>query len=193
MERNAPEALWENGSLTVTLASSIKHRRDLDDIPDVVIRILREDRWQRFMTKSGKEIIYAKGEFAKYVETALPKGLGTSLQMLKNICRDKPEAIALIEKATAGKQGGDRKSEKIKVDNINLDHKVKGGTKAAYLLRRLMNSKPDLYQSVIDGEMSTHKAAIAAGIVKVPTIYEQVLKLIPKLSDQERQKLREIL
>ena len=82
------------------------------------------------------------------------------------------------------------------VDNINLnsDNKPeqKGGTSKSYFLRRLARDAPEILDQYEAGEhKSARAAAIAAGIVKVPTPYEAALKAALKLGETERQQLAE--
>ena len=76
------------------------------------------------------------------------------------------------------------------VDNIRLNF----GTSAAYIVGRLKRDRPDIYERLERGGFRSARAAgIAAGIVRVPTPFEQIVRLLPKLSDDERQALREKL
>jgi hypothetical protein len=56
-----------------------------------------------------------------------------------------------------------------------------------YRQRRLKADHPDLWAQVEAGEKSTHAAAIQAGIVKVPSVLEQLRKLWAKATDADRQ------
>ena len=56
--------------------------------------------------------------------------------------------------------------------------------------RRLKADHPELWAEVEAGTKSTHAAAIAAGIVKVPSSLEAFLKLWKKASAEEREKIR---
>lgn len=48
----------------------------------------------------------------------------------KNLCRDDTIALDLIDQVTRGQHGGDRKSEDIKIDNIQLDSPPTGNARA---------------------------------------------------------------
>jgi hypothetical protein len=68
------------------------------------------------------------------------------------------------------------------------------GNGPAYLVSRLKRDAPEVAERLADGEFrSVRAAAIEAGIVKVPTVFERVQKLLPKLTDAERQQLRDML
>ena len=57
------------------------------------------------------------------------------------------------------------------------------------MLKRLKRDRPDLAERVVAGEMSAHAAAIEAGFRKKATAAEQVARLLPKLSDEEFDRL----
>lgn len=67
-------------------------------------------------------------------------------------------------------------------DNITPNR----GTDAAYLVRRLKRDHPEIAEALARGEFkSARAAAIAAGIVKTPSLLERLLKLIPKLTQSD--------
>jgi len=59
-------------------------------------------------------------------------------------------------------------------------------TATIYRQRRLKADHPELWAEVEAGTKSTHAAAIAAGIVKVPSVLDQLRKLWAKASDADR-------
>lgn len=100
-------------------------------------------------------------------------------------------AAAVMKDATpVGKHGGDRFDEFQQGSDRTL---VRGET-AAYLAARIKKDRPDIAEAVERGEYrSMRAAAIAAGIIKPPTPFESILKFLPKLTDDERAKLRALL
>ncbi len=68
-------------------------------------------------------------------------------------------------------------------DDISL--KKQYGTSAEYLVRRLKRDAPEIAEYP-----SARAAGIAAGIVKVPTPLEQIRRLLPRLTADERETLR---
>ena len=75
-----------------------------------------------------------------------------------------------------------------RVDNINS--KTEGGTSASYLAAKLKRDHPDIAERLANGEFrSVRAAAIEAGIIVPPTPLEQILKLLPKLTDQDLEML----
>jgi len=85
------------------------------------------------------------------------------------------------------KQGMNRNRDNITVLRGENDNKG-GGTASEYLLRRLAREHPNILGAYERGEFkSVRQAAIAAGIVKVPTPLEQLRKDWKKASPEERQ------
>jgi hypothetical protein len=62
-----------------------------------------------------------------------------------------------------------------------------------HTLRRLHRERPDLLDRVTKGELSANAAAIEAGFRRKLTPFEQVMKLLPKLTEEERRQLRQLL
>ena len=89
------------------------------------------------------------------------------------------------EREPLAQHGGDRTEQG---DNLTL---VERGTSASYLAARLARDFPEIADRLAKGEFrSVRAAAIAAGIITPLTPLEQILKLLPKLSDDERVELR---
>ena len=83
-------------------------------------------------------------------------GLGATLAQLRGICRDDPEALDAIDRATQNAphiHTGD-------VDNVNVRP---GGNASATALRRLRKDRPDLHAEVMAGAKSPHAAMVEAG------------------------------
>lgn len=68
-----------------------------------------------------------------------------------------------------------------KVAHDNIRTHAEHGTSRAYLLSRLKEEAPKLFERVINKEMSARRAAIEAGILKEPSVLEQIEKLWLKL------------
>lgn len=62
------------------------------------------------------------------------------------------------------------------------------------IVRRLKRDHPEIAEALGRGEfVSARAAGIAAGFIKPKTVLEQIVKLLPKLSDDEREELRRLL
>lgn len=173
------------GSLTLSLQESLAEgKHGLDAVPKLIKRIIRDELWRSFYCKP----VLAQIEFAtfeKYVVDDLPTGLGTTVQMLKNICRDDDEALSLIDKATQRKAGdwNTHPEPDVIVDNVNNNIRPTGNTKDA-ALRRLRKDRADLHEKVIAGEISAHAAMIDAGFRKKPTQSEICVKAFRKAENR---------
>lgn len=121
-----------------------------------------------------------------------PRRLRLAAGAVEALIKDQPEVLALWREAITPRHGGDRVGGNApsKSDNITLDGR---GTSKSYTLDRLKRERPDLFRRVCDREMSAHRDAIEAGFRKQPTPFEQVAKLLPKLTAAERRKLKEML
>jgi len=123
--------------------------------------------------------------------------LGKPVALVKavRLANDKQTVRELVEQQPAlARHGGDHCSAAKKQGyNVTLTPAPRGNG-PAYLVSRLKRDAPEIAERLADGEFrSVRAAAIEAGIVKVPTVFERVQKLLPKLTDQERQQLRDML
>jgi hypothetical protein len=90
-----------------------------------------------------------------------------------------------------GQHGGDRKSKAARNqvrDDTNLIH---SSDTALYIVARLDRYRPDLAARVRAHELSANAAAIEAGwrkkrVYKKLSALDQILKLLPKLTDEEQ-------
>lgn len=96
----------------------------------------------------------------EFLSADLPNGLNTDFKTLWNLCSDHPDVQALLDEVTATQHGGDRKSEEIKNDNVNLDSEVPNGNSRAYGIRKLRKYAPELLDRVTQGDLTVHAALI---------------------------------
>ena len=104
-------------------------------------------------------------------------------EKVEALIKDEPEVLAMWREATKGQ--GARNDIRSNPTEVVRDDRGK-----AYALSRLKREAPKLFQAVCAGELSANAAAIEAGFRKKPTPFEQVTKLIRKLSAAEKRKLR---
>jgi hypothetical protein len=162
----------------------------LDSLPQIVTAVIETEAWRE--RQDGKNV-YRHKSFREFIEADPRSGCGWQVDKVRALLRDDQTALTLYEQAIVGKHGGDRKSEKarIKTDNISLD--PQHGTSRAGTLRRLAKDYPELHSRVVAGDLSANAAAIEAGFRKPPKPFETIRKLLPKLTPEERQKLKEML
>jgi len=158
-----------------------------DLVPLTLVNVLKERQWADKVDKNGEPF----QSFESFVAHKLWWGLESSIDELLAYCRKHEEAQRLIKAEIQplpahGEIGGGHSG---RADNIRSDH----GTNPTYALKRLKRDRPDLAEKVIAGEMSANRAAIEAGFRRVLTPFEHILKLIPKLTEEEKYRLQEIL
>ncbi len=89
-----------------------------------------------------------------------------------------------------GPHGGDRRSR----DFAPKAKKIKWGETSEYLIARLKRDAPAVAEGLARGEYrSVRQAAIAAGIVKVPTALQQAKRWVNKLGPTELEELKSYL
>ena len=120
--------------------------------------------------------------------------LGKPVALVKavRLANDKQTMRELVEQQPALARHGSNQHSGGDYDVMSTP--ARQGNDAAYLVSRLKRDAPEVAERLAGGEFrSVRAAAIEAGIVKVPTVFERVQKLLPKLTDQERQQLRDML
>ena len=162
--------------------------------PSAIRRIVEERLWATRLDKSGKPF----ASFEAFVTARLWHGLeikdmGTLLMYLK----ESPDVVRIVqgEVGALGEVGNPTGANQHvrNVDNINIPP-TKGGTDPTYLLARMKRDAPDVAQDYLDGKhKSIRAAAIVAGIIKIPSNYEQAIKAIGKLTPDELLMLKEYL
>ena len=123
-------------------------------------------------------------------------------RVLTAIRRGKPDAAAKVIRDAAtvmaeaeplmqhGEIGRGRADE----DRPSDRRSIKAGENAAYLAARIKRDRPDIAHAVERGEYrSMRAAAIAADIIKPPTPCQRVLRLLPKLTAEDRETVRQAL
>jgi hypothetical protein len=123
---------------------------------------------------------------AESAGTSRPLGLGRSPQDLAAIVQEARDPKTIAEKAVPlAEHGGDRKSEEIQVDNINL--KSTGGTSSEYLTARIARDNPAILEKMKAGEYpSVRAAARAAGVLKETSPLDLLKRAWGKASQEER-------
>jgi hypothetical protein len=163
---NMQQQIHNGHVVTGLMEALLDGERSLSNIPLLVKRIIKDEMWREFYVDRTKQTVtHAPSAFVSFVIAQPMEGLGTNIEMLKRICAEDKEALDLIDQATQGKHGGDRKSERIKTDIVRLDTNQHGNTRQ-HALRKLRKSRPDLHAQVLKGKLSPHAAMIEAGFRK---------------------------
>lgn len=146
------DILRENDTYVSCLFSAIQGGQSgLADVPPLVVRVIRENRWQKRMTKLGPETCK---HFEEFVQSPPLKGLGTSMDMLWRLCKEDKEALEAIDAVTKRPPA---------LHNIQGTVSAPTGTSEKAAIRRLNKDRPDLLKQVKSGKLSAHAAMIQAG------------------------------
>lgn len=162
--------------------------------PLAIKRIINEKLWSDRTDRNGKPF----KSFESFATSPLWHGLEIkSMSRLVEYIKEDAEAVKLVQaemgqlKDPKDNPPGPGRGNKTSLQCNDVLEKGSRGNKAEYLLRRLKRDAPEIANDYIDGKYpSVRQAAIAAGIVKVPTKYETALKATSKLSRTEWLELR---
>lgn len=146
MMSDIPPRVWVEN-----LGSAVKHSA-IDEIPDLVIRVVDGDIWREFDSKMG---VKTNATFEEFVTSPPLKGIGTTVETLRKLCTGNTVALDALD-------GAMQRPAHIHadVDNVNIRP---DGNSSDQALRRLRSSRPDLHTEVLAGNLSAHAAMVDAG------------------------------
>jgi hypothetical protein len=177
--------LKDRGVLVKTFWDAVDHGAPrLQSIPGLIKKILETGAWRRRL-HNGR--LYEHERFLDFLISKPFSGCGYDPEQIEKLIEHDNDTIVLWEKALHEKPGP--KS----FDNVKRTRGASTGNSKAYTLSRLSREAPGLYEAVNRGELSANRAAIEAGFRKPPKPFDQIKKLLPKLTDEERQRLKEML
>jgi hypothetical protein len=119
-------------------------------------------------------------------------GAASPVRMVEETGPGRPGDLARLGDAELilGPHGGDRRSRNF----APKAKKIKWGETSEYLIARLKRDAPAVAEGLARGEYkSVRQAAIAAGIVKVPTALDQAKRWAGKLGPSDLEELRSYL
>lgn len=165
----AEVALRERDVIVHNLYSNIRMGGgSLKSIPKWVELLIEQDAWKERYCIATHEIVRFE-RFSDFLKAELPEGLDMDFQTIWRLCSDRPDIQARLDELIKTPHGGDRKSQSINLDNIQLDSteevvSAPTGTSRAAGLRKLRKHSPELLQRVTTGEVSVNQALIQAGL-----------------------------
>lgn len=204
LDDKTPETNWVRVQYAYELMRDNMHGASV--FPGALAAILRSRAWEGYEYRG--EIV--KTTFREFVVAQPPRGLGTTVETLIQLCKKYPAVVEAIDQLLKeeSSHGGDRKSEKINVYNIHIDSDTKkhrpAGTSLQRSLRRLRNlatvdeKARSLRERVLRGEMSASRALKELGKQKVRYAIEANPRSIAefakkRLSAKEIQELKILL
>ena len=164
-------------------------------LPLAIRTIIEERLWAERLDKNGVPF----SSFEAFVTARLWHGLEVKdIATLRSYLREDPDVVRLVdgEMGALGEVGSPTGANQYtsNADNISIAHSRKFGTDPTYLLARMKRDAPEVAQDYLDGKhKSIRAAAIVAGIIKVPSNYEQAIKAVGKLTPDELLMLKEYL
>lgn len=161
----ARDNLIENGQRIVSLSQAVAGGLgNLKYIPGFVEDVCNNERWRAYrVPQSGQDVAF--DSFSDFVTSKPPEGLGTTVKELERLCSDNNAALDAIGRALEGEAIGDkggRPSSEKTLYNIQ-GYSAPTGTTSTAAIRRLRKDRPDLLDSVLEGELSPHAAMVEAG------------------------------
>lgn len=157
----------------------------LENLPKLVMKIGKGRLWTTIVPRGRGPFV----EFSDFATHPLPDGLGCGMKRLIALCKGNDQAVKFLEAQRGREQkavesGRPPKDEK----RSNRTNIQTSGTGAEYLLRRLAKTAPEFVDRYEAGEFpSVRAAAIAAGIVKVPSVLDKLRTAWRKATPEERQ------
>jgi len=167
----------ERARLVDALGSAIADGgQSLGQVPQILRKLLEEDAWKDFETQMGKHITYTR--FEDFVTTPPLAGLGTTVDLIKDIVSKDIEAQKLLAKALRHPRGTNRftidstvgaiyqKKDNDEPNQLALPEEKQEKKQERYGQRilRLEKKAPELYAQVLAGEKTVYAAAIEAEI-----------------------------
>lgn len=153
----------------------------LETLPKMVLKIGKGRLWNELKPRGRTPF----AEFSDFASHPLPDGLGCDIGRLINLCKGHEKAVKFLE-AQRGREEKGAVKKGPKGDSLS-DNESTQGTSSAYLLRRLARLGDDWMDRYEAGEFpSVRQAAIAAGILKVPSVLATLRKVWAKATDADR-------
>lgn len=174
----------ENGQLVDHLTTALrKGEMAVSQIPGLVKKIIQDGMWKERQIKTRKVVRFET--FLDFITTPPLEGLGEDPKVIERLIHDDPEALTLFREAVVRPNHRPAKDAPESSDIVTTSAKERGNTKA-YTLKRLKDKSPGLYKDVCEGKLSANKAAIQAGIRKVPTTLDILKVAWTKATESER-------
>lgn len=151
------DQLRVNAHLIESLSSAVRHGgAALDDVPDLLDRVLDTGAWREFVTARSEEARWDR--FDDFVAARPLKGLGGSPALIDRVIADRPALRDKVREARKVGHGPGR-GHKTEGESPSVLVDDQTGKSAA----RLVRDHPDLWQQVTAGELSINAAAVTAG------------------------------
>lgn len=176
--------LKDKGSLVDSLWQAVDSASgNLEAVPGLVRQVLETGAWRK---RQHRGRVFEHDRFVDFIVARPLAGCGWPIDKVEALIKDDADTLTMWRRAVT--EVGVNQHTKGNDNVITLQ-----GNSRAYTLDRLSRAAPHLHAAVCAGELSANAAAIEAGFRKKPSPFEQVQKLIPKLTAQQRKQLIEML
>jgi adenine-specific DNA methylase len=116
-----------------------------------LVALVPDEGWQHYQLPDTDQT-QRHDTFAAFLDA-----IDTDFATLNRLCRDDVAALDAFDRATRRTAGRPKKGDIV-------THKAARGNTKEYALARLRRERPDLHTRVLDGELSPHRAMVAAGL-----------------------------
>lgn len=184
----------------------ISGERSAGEVPALVKEICANEGWRKRIDEQTREEHVCE-TFEEFVTAKVPKGLGSSVEVLRKLCGDDKGAREAIKRALLRQKTRDN-PEPVKrigrpTKNVSTSEEQKhfsessnGGTSADYRIRKLRRDHPEVAERLAAGQFKSVAAAERASRGEEPnpprkqkTPLEQIQLLYGKLSKKDRKVL----
>lgn len=146
-----------NNVLVESLGSALRDgEHGLSTVPSLLKQVLEEGSWREFVTRRGQRVTHDR--FVEFVSTPPLSGLGATVELVRRVVADDPDASRMLTNALKGQQG--RRTD---INNNIIDVPAPQGTSRDRALRKLEACAPELLADVLAGRISPHAAMVQAG------------------------------
>lgn len=146
-----------NAVLVEALGSALRRGGNaLEDVPDLLKRVLEEESWREFVTPRGELVRHAR--FVDFVTTAPTQGIGASIDLVRRIVSTDSEALDLLDQALQNAPHVHASTSDVDIVHVRPD-----GNSRDRALRKLRTDAPSLHSEVLAGRLSAHAAMVQAG------------------------------
>jgi hypothetical protein len=149
---------------------------------DFIKAVIREKSWEKRTIRTGELITLSS--LRELITKPPLEGYGEKIEDVERMIANDPEALADFREAV--KEHGNNQHTAKSIPNNVREAKVTCGNGKAYTLSRLKRETPELFASVVRGELSANAAAVKAGWRKVKTPLERLFVEWKKASQEER-------
>ena len=172
------------GLLYYKMLTMVSEQRSLKELPETLKKIIGTNAWKHWRWVGSE---FSQNSLGSYLTSPPPNGVGITLDTVEKLIVGDPDAEAAYRKEMVAGPGRQVPNS----DIVTIWNPGRGNTRG-YTLKRLKDEFPDLFERVKAREISANAAAIEAGFRKKATPFETILKLFPKLTVEEKNKVRNL-